>query len=515
MTASNDTTLVGEPVEYRIGLANFGDLAAENVRLKMVANPGLRMEFAPPFIPSQQTNVGAEWDIGILQARQSFETSIRITPTAESDNRIQFVATASGAPPISETANLALLAVKPQIDLTFAPVAGSEQVEVGQASVFQVVVRNTGRSTLNGLNLLIDTDPGLQHAEAGSNQISRQIPYLPAGQAQELTVRFIVRKAGELKAKLVAQANGLPIAERTAFVRGIDAVPRPSSMSIELRTPNGTTQLAPNAETSVQAVVQNRGQTMLTNIQVIADYESSLGFVQASQGIQHLAAARQLTWTIPALEPGKQYATELFFRALAPSPSPAIRVTARSGEGINAQQVLPFSISGNSGGQAPILPSTPPVMPSTPPNREVMPTPGTGAAPPASTAPSNTWSLLIQPVESQVAAGNRARYSVSFQNPRSQADQDVVVQFQVPAGVQVISCVAVDGAPIRNQRSDDGRNLQLEPLRTLRPNEAVGLILELQHDVPGLQVLEVILTSAAEPQSIRQQARINVLPNLR
>ncbi len=277
-------------------------------------------------------------------------------------------------------------------------------------------------------------------------------------------------------------------------------------MTLQLRTQNGSAQIAPNTDFGVQGIVQNRGQTMLTNIQMIVEYDTSIELIQSSPGMMDLRQSRQLTWTIPSLEPGKQLAVEMIFRLNATSPQSAIRLTARSGEGINAQETLNLNAVPGSGG-------SPPVLPSTPPDRPVLPTPGSGAGSMPSAA-NNGWSLLIQPIDSQVNARERAKYSVSFRNNQPQADQNVVLEFQLPQGVQVIGVVAVDGTPISSQRSDDGSSLRLEPIRSLRAGENVGMILELKHDVPGSQILEVTLKSDADPQGVRQQSRINVRPNL-
>ncbi len=503
----NDTTMVGQSVEYRISLANAGDLAAENVRLTMnLGNPGLQADYDTRALPTEKTTVGAVWNIGIIPARQVFDALVRITPTAESDNRIEFEAIAS--PRISERASRPLLAVKPQLDLKFAPMPGMERVEIGQQAIFKVVVMNTGRNTLNNLSLLIDTDAGLQHAEAGSNKISQEIPYLPPGQPREIDVRFIVRKAGELSARLVAQLGGLPIADRKVFVTGIEATPRQSNLTVLLRPRSGSTQLAANTEVGVSGIIQNRGQTLLTNIQMLIEYESSLAVTNASPGINHLAQSRQLTWSIPSLEPGNQLQVEMIFRSIATSPPPVVRITARSDGGINAQEMLTFNQGSGPAGE-------PPILPTTPSGTNVLPPLGNNAGGNASAALNNAWSLLIQPIDSQINAGQRARYSVSFQNNKQQADQNVALAFQIPQGVQVISSVGADGNPIPNARSQDGSILQLEPLKSLRAGERVNMILELQHDVTGAQILEASLTSASDPQGVRQQARISVLPNIR
>lgn len=502
----NDTTMVGQPIEYQVRLSNAGDLAAENVRLTMdMKNPSLQAEYDQQTLPTEQSNLGAVWNIGMIPARQVFEARIRITPSAESDNRIQFNATAS--PNLAETATVPLLAVKPQVTLKFAPELGMEQVEVGQPTIFKIVATNTGRTTLNAITLLIDTDVGLQHADGGSNVISQTIPYLPPGQSQELGVRFIVRKAGELGARLIAKVGGIQIEERKTFVRGVEATPRQSNMSVLLRTQNGTTQIAPNAEVNVQGLLQNRGQTTLTNIQMLVEYQPSLALTQASQGINHRTQDRQLTWSVPVLEPGKQLAVEMVFRSIAGSPPPSIRITARSAEGMNAQESLNFNQSAGAGNE-------PPVLPFNPTDNSVLPTPGAGAGLNPSAVGNNPWSLSIIPIDSQVTVGQSARYNISFQNNRPQADQNVRLEFLLPQGAEVLGLSLSDGAPVATQRSDDGRRLLVAPFQSLRSGEVIQLVLGLKHGVPGADVLEIFLQSASDQQGARQQSRISVRPNL-
>ncbi len=289
---------------------------------------------------------------------------------------------------------------------------------------------------------------------------------------------------------------------------GVEVTPRQSNLTVLLRVQNGSMQLAPNAEVGVSGIIQNRGQTLLTNIQMLVEYESSLAVTNASPGINNLAQSRQLTWSIPSLEPGKQLQVEMIFRSIAASPPPVVRMTARSDGGINAQETLNFN-------QGPGPSGEPPILPTTPPGSNVLPPLGNSADGIPSAVTNNAWSLLIQPIDSQINAGQRARYSVSFQNNKSNPDQNVILAFQIPQGVQVISSVGGDGNPIPNARSQDGSILQLEPIKTLRAGERVNLILELQHDVTGAQILEASLTSAADQQGVRQQARISVLPNLR
>jgi hypothetical protein len=501
----SDTTTVNQPVDYLISLANPGDLPAENVKLVMdLKNASLQAAYLRSE-PTDRSNLGATWNIGVIPARQVFEAVVRIQPTQEGDHRIEFSGSAS--PNLRETATMPLLAVRPQLELKFAPAEGSAQAEVGQAVVFDVIATNTGRQTLSNLTLLIDSDPALQHAETGGNRVSLAIPYLPAGQTQRVGVRYLVRKAGELSAKLVAQVNNVNIAESSSFVRGVEPVPRLPAMSVQLVPQNNKTSLAPNEEIRVSALVQNRGQVRLTNILTTIDYESSLALTQAGAGVDHRLPTRTAQWLIPVLEPGQQFSVETAFRAVALSPRPAVRITAKSAEGTSDQGTLNFDLNADAATEPPVLPY---------PSGDASVLPPAGSAGPAgdATGGADPWSLQIQPLDQQLTVGQRARWVVSFRNNKGQPDQNVVIRLGIPAGSQVVSVNAADGTPINKAYSDDGRQLELEPIRSLRAGETVQLSMELQLSIPGAQIVEASISSAADPRGTRREARVDVRPNL-
>ncbi len=88
-------TMVGQSVDYRVVLANPGDMEAQNVRLDMdLKNQNLQASFPNGDVdgPVQQTPTGAIWTLSIPAQRQ-FETIVRITPRTEGDYRIDFNAT--------------------------------------------------------------------------------------------------------------------------------------------------------------------------------------------------------------------------------------------------------------------------------------------------------------------------------------------------------------------------------------------------------------------------------------
>lgn len=499
----NDTTNVGKAVDFQVQLLNTGNMNAENVSLVMdLKNGGLQSAYISQ-APTNQTNTGAVWNIGVLRAQELFETIVRITPMAESDNRIEFTATAS--PDITEKAVTGLLAVKPTVDLRFAPAIGLDKVEVGQSTVFEILATNTGRETINNLILTVDADTGLQSTDAGpdsgSNRVAREVSYLPPGQTQSVGLRFIARRAGELGAKVVATVNGIPLAERSTFVRASEPIPRRPGMSAEiLPTIAGKNTLAQGESVTMNGVIRNTGETRLTNLQILMEYDPSLSLTQLSQGGDNAAAARQVVWNIPVLEPQLQVAVQASFQSSGASAQPAIRLSARSSEAINATETFTFgTASGGVGG----IPNgvMPPSSNATNTNELIQ-------------AANNRWSLLIQPIDSNVSVGERARYDITFRNNSNQPEENVELNILLPQGMAVVSLSTGDGSPVNSSRSDDGRILSIEPIQFLRAGEAVRRIVELQHDVAGSNTLQVQVKSVADAQGTLQQSRITVRPRL-
>ncbi len=268
---------------------------------------------------------------------------------------------------------------------------------MGQSVVFNVIAANRGRQSLSNITLTVDTEVGLQHAETGSNRASRTISLLPPGQQTEIGIRFIVRKPGELKARLVAQSGDLVLAEKNAVVFGVEPTPKVSLLRVQLQSADGSKSIRPNQEVRMTGSVQNRGQTTLTNLQLLLEYEPSLALTQLSQGGSNRAQQRQVVWTLPTpLLPGKEIAIEAAFRGVEMSPQPAIRLSATTAEGINGVDTFVFNETGNvPRNEAPVMPD----------NGNIVPPLGNRPAP-----GSDRWSLTIRPIDSTTTIGSRARY---------------------------------------------------------------------------------------------------------
>lgn len=495
---SIDTTTVNQPVDFHIVLVNAGDKAAENVQLTMnLKNNSLQATY-PNYPPNYFTStpLGASWNIGTIPPRQAFETNIQINPTAPADNRIEFTYTAS--PNLRDSVPKPLLVVQPQIGLKFTPARGSEPVEIGQPAVFEVIATNTGKQTINDLTLLFDADPGLQ-SETGNNRETRTIRYLPAGQSQTIGVRYIVRKTGDLSAKVLAQINGVTVGEQTTFVRGIEPIPRQPAMSVQLVPTNGSTQLVPNVDAGVSGIVQNNGQTVLTNVRVQVEYTPSLALTQASQGVQDRRDINSAIWIIPQLNPGTQVKFDMAFRAIAGSPPPKLRISTLSAEGTSAQFELPFTVAGGGNDTS--------VLPTTPTDSSVLPPQSGGAG-----SPSTPWSLSLVPLDQTIPMRSNSKFALKFRNNRPNPDQDVRIEFGLPQGVRLIG-VTSRGTPVPGEFSNATPNvLMLQSLQSVGAGEEIEMILELGHDTPGTQELVASIRSAAMPQPMTQRARINVTP---
>jgi len=267
-----------------------------------------------------------------------------------------------------------------------------------------------------------------------------------------------------------------------------------------LPTVAGRNTLVQGESVTMNGVIRNTGETRLTNLQILMEYDSSLTLTQLSQGGDNAAAARQVVWNIPVLEPQLQVAVQASFQSTGATAQPAIRLSARSSEAINATDTFTFGpATGPIGGVPNGL--TPPGSNAT--NNNAI-----------NQAANNRWSLLIQPIDSNVSVGERASYEITFRNNSSQPEENVELNILLPQGMAVVSLSTGDGSPVNSSRSDDGRILSVEAIQFLRAGEAVRRIVELQHDVAGANTLQVQVKSVADSQGTLQQSRITVRPRL-
>ena len=515
----------GQRLTYGASLINDGDLPAENAVLQIAAPAGMNIVDATPKPTSLAPN-SAVWQFGQLQAREARNVSIQVEANSPVDGRIQFsgAATSSIQPgqgiQTQDSKAVDVRIAAPSLQLRMEPAQQTRDVEIGREVLFNISVVNTGNTSLNNLRLQITSDQGLQESRSNDNNVLQVIPFLGAGEKRDLSVSYIVRREGELKAELVASSNDVRIAQTSAFVQGVQAVQRAPGLSIELIPENGQPQVDANGERLVAAVITNTGQTQLTGVRVSIDFDPAVDAVSATNDGQFNPQNRSLTWDVPtALNPGDQVANiKILFRA-ANDPNrranqAQIRAIVMATQNVNARNALVLGLGGSS-----VLPNNAPVLPNN--NGSVMPN-NNGPVMPnnnGSVLPNNQGGTGNEPLSLELVAPSSPLFvnqdstmTLVVRNNQNKEDRNLVVSVEVPSGVLLRSLTQV--GPNYGGTFDTSTRINSAPVQFVRAGETVSwqLVIRPQQAYNSIPI-RVLVTSSDVPTGIQRQQNFPVSTN--
>lgn len=222
---------VGSTLQYKITIANTGDLAANNVVLTDQMPPELKLVGSS--LAGQTFGDSTQWLIGDIPARTSRTLDVRCQ--AKSAGNIAYRWNARSDDGLKVSASTATAITAPRLDVTMT---GPQTAEVGKQVEFQITVRNSSNVNLTNVVLSDRFDAGLQHVDRFQTrsapdirEIRLSIPQLAAGQTVKQPLTFYISKAGKLCHLVdVATSDGQHVQARkclTAVAPAADA-PKPT-----------------------------------------------------------------------------------------------------------------------------------------------------------------------------------------------------------------------------------------------------------------------------------------------
>lgn len=293
------TANFGQPVTYSINVSNTGSSVAENVIVTDYVPVGMRHSTG-----QQQVSM----TIGNLQPGESRATQITLTPQQRGEFTNRAEARSSNAASVSDTAVTRVVQSGVKIDK-----AGPPQQFLGKSANYQITVRNTGDTTLNGVTVT-DTAPngtritGASGAQVNGNQATWSVGTLGAGQSQTFSLALAARQPGTTVNNVtVSTSEGLTdSAQAETLWRGfaavlVEMVDSPDPLLVG-ETTTYTIRVT-NQGTAPDSNVQVRVQ-FPDNIQPISASGVTQGQVQGNQvvfaGLQTITAKQVATWKIQA-----------------------------------------------------------------------------------------------------------------------------------------------------------------------------------------------------------------------
>ena len=498
----------GQPINYVATLANTGDRVAENVYLNVVIPPGMTLQ-STNVPPSSQSQNALRWEIGPLMPRSAFD--INLVMLSQLENQVDVLFEANGAnrtEPLRRPVSTRFL--RPQVAVQIRPMQNTNQVEIGNEAKFEVTVTNNGTQTLNDIQVLLQSTPGLLHSRTNSNSVVDKIPFLRVGQTETLPAVFRVDGEGQLSVQVKVSAEGQEVANQSAGIVGVPAVPKRPSLSLILESDARPNAVAVGTEFSARWAVNNTGAVLLRTPIINMQHSPNLQVVQAnggwqlSEGVEYIEANRLARWTrLGDIAPnGRLGYFSARFRVIATGPV-TIDVAVDS-DGVGDRKNITLEAGNNGAGE--ILPNG---IPNGPPGG-LQPTGPLNKPELTLKSPAEKrLNVTIQPVTNSIRKGDVGTYEITIANLVNKPDQRVSLSILTPKGAVLKSIRAKD---LQYKISNSDRQIDLEPIKYFRANDSFSCVIQLRHDEVAAGELVASVTSLGQTNAVSESHRIQVLP---
>ena len=481
-----EVAVPAQPLAYTATLENDGYAQAENVVLTAAVPNGMTIQSVTPE-PSRRTGNSMSWDVGSLGPRQALDVQILTEAASEMDARVVFEAT--GAPGIQKNAVVSTLVQKPQITLSINPDPTTTQIAVGDLATFNMKLTNTGNQTVTDLVVFLEAAEGLVHARDGAREVSRAVGYLAPGQSVDLSAQFIAEREGELTVKATARTANQILTGSAAAIRAVPSTTRVPQVELEMRSSTGANAIAVGTATAVQLFVRNTGPVAVRNLIVTVKYDPALTPTGASAGFEPLYANQILRWRLPELPVGTTTDYQVNFSGGQVSADAQVVGTVDSED-------RAIRIMKNVG--IPIVQAGVPSPGTSPPPQSGIPSP-----------PASDLLVSIEPVSRAARLNDQSDYIITVANASAINQQQVVLQLQVPDGLQVTD---VRGPAASSYQFDEaGRVLTMDPIQTLRPQDQVAYRVVFLHRLVGEGKLTAVVKSGNAPNPVSSASTIITL----
>lgn len=303
------TATLGETIENAITLTPLTHVG--NVVLTHYLSTGSTFVKAEP--PAMVTGNKLVWTFDQLKSGDVQNLKVWVKPTAE--GAMTSCTTVTAQPFGCVTTQVG----KPALSIEKT---GPEMAQVGERVTYNIVVRNSGTSTAEKVEVTDMIPAGLSH-ESGRNQLVFEAGTLRPGEAKQATVTLTAQQRG------VFTNNAIAKSENAGSVSD-DAVTRVVQPGLKV-TKTGPPQQFLGKSAQYRITVSNVGDTALNNV-TVTDTAPGNATISDATGAQ--LAGNQATWTIATLAAGQSASFDVGLRASAAGTT-VNTVTARSADGLS------------------------------------------------------------------------------------------------------------------------------------------------------------------------------------
>ncbi|QDT17348.1 DUF11 domain-containing protein [Alienimonas californiensis] len=433
----------GESFVYTIVVKNVGDAVARAVSVEEPVPAGVTLEGTDP--QADLLGQTLRWTLGDLPPGGERALNVKVVPnvagTVGSVTAVRCDLTAA--------ARTAVLA--PRLALSAGP-AGP--VRAGRPFDLRITVSNVGTADAPAAAVRTVLPAGVTHV-SGERDLVYDVGLLKAGQTREVSLTVAADAPGPVDFQCELTGAGAAPASTVAAVQ-VDR----RQLTLTRSGPR-TRFLGRTGE--YKNVVTNVSQAPAPPVQVVETVPSGLKFASATAGGRFDAAARTVSWDVPALPPGRSTTLGVTLEAEAAGQLDSV-VSLQTGGRTEAELVAATEVRGY-----------------------------TAVAP------------RIEGLNGPLAIGERVAVLVTLKNTGTDAASGLFADMNLPASMRAL---LYDGQGLEAEATDHG--IRLTPTEPLAPGATVTAEVLVEGAAAGEGAIELIVNADHLPEPARRSEPVRV-----
>lgn len=452
------TTGLDETIRLNATVSNPGDLTATDVTLNLERTPHLELQSSTP--AGQVFGERLEWRLGDLAPHSS--QTVELTMKATRGGIAQPCVSATSSEGLTAEACHDLSIVRPTFDLR---VAGPETVVVGEQVRYQIAITNISDTLISNVTLMDSLGSGLRFS-GDAHVLRRSVDDIAPGETKQIVFVLTAAAAGRLCHTVEVSAPGAISVSRQACVEA--SQPIQGNLSVRI---TGPTETEVGNVARYNIVVTNTGQTTLTNIHIVDQYDDLLLPEEASEN--HISTQGQLEWVLESLGPGEHEDFKVHYRCNRATDRACHKVIVASDQSVAVTEEACLSIV---------------------PREEE----------------TGRLEVEIADTSDPIRVGDTTTYIVTLINNLETSDHTVSVTFHVPEGMAIHE---VTDPPVSIRSSTrDGRTFEMTPVAEIRAGETLSFRVVVRAIRPGRFTFETSVASRRldDPLVITENTSVNL-----